>query len=186
MASLYDKYTPVNNAANTKIAEVRPEILKGRFLELYEQVGSISKTCDMLGMVRRTVYHWKDSDPEFLANFEEADRKALSLLEDEAMRRAMYGVQKPVYQGGKLAGFVTEYSDTLLVVLLKARAPSKYKERFAGELTGADGRPLTNNFQIVHVHASVPLAENESSIVQEAEVVKTTINDTEKTELDSI
>lgn len=164
MAAVFDKYTEVNNAANTKLDNIRPEILKKRFLELYENVGSISKTCDMLGMVRRTLYHWKQQDPEFLKLFEEADVRALGLLEDEAIRRAMFGIDKPVYQGGKLAGFTKEYSDTLLIVLLKARAPHKYKERFAGELTGADGRPLVGDFKITHIHSATPLANDESQV----------------------
>jgi len=37
-------------------------------------------------------------------------------LEDEAVRRARDGYDKPVYQQGQCVGHVREYSDTLMVV----------------------------------------------------------------------
>lgn len=170
MAAIYDKYTHVNNGANTKLADVRPEVLKARFLELFANTGSISKTCDLLGMVRRTFYHWKANDLEFKKKFEEVDEMCLGMLEDEAHRRAVLGVDKPVYQGGKMVGYVREYSDTMLIVLLKARAPHKYKERFAGELTGADGKPLTGELKVIHVNSNIPLAHEEADLIMNKNV----------------
>jgi len=49
--------------------------------------------------------------------------------EDEADRRAIEGVQKPVYQQKELVGYVTEYSDNLLITQLKAGNPEKYADR---------------------------------------------------------
>ena len=51
-----------------------------------------------------------------------------TVLEPEAIRRAVEGVEKPVYQGGELVGYVREYSDTLLIFLLKGGKPHKYRE----------------------------------------------------------
>lgn len=51
------------------------------------------------------------------------------LLEDEAQRRARDGTQKPIYQGGKKVGIVNEYSDTLLIFLLKARRRGKFGDK---------------------------------------------------------
>ncbi len=170
MAAIYDKYTHVNNGNNTKLADVRPEVLKARFLELFTSTGSISKTCDLLGMVRRTFYHWKKGDPEFRKKFEEADEMCLGMLEDEAHRRAVLGVDKPIYQGGKMVGYQREYSDTMLIVLLKARAPQKYKERFAGELTGADGKPLNGELKIIHVNSNIPLANEEMELLPNKDI----------------
>lgn len=50
-------------------------------------------------------------------------------MEAEAYRRGVKGVQRPVYQGGALAGYVTEYSDLLIQLLLKANRPDKYREK---------------------------------------------------------
>lgn len=164
MPKIYEEYRPEKHIPNVAITHIRPDVLKKRFLEAYSLIGSITKTCDLLGMVRRTFYYWKRDDKEFAEAFEFADQMALGMLEDEAVLRAAYGVDKPVYQGGKLVGYVKEYSDSLLVVLLKARAPHKYKERFAGELTGADGKPLSSEHKIIHVHSNVPMAEAEEYI----------------------
>jgi len=164
MPKTYENYSvdgPNQHKAN---GYIRPEVAKARFLDLYVQTGHFQKTCEIIGLVPRTVYNWKKSDPQFMEDFETADKLALQLLEDEAFRRATYGTEKAVFQQGKLVGYTREYSDTLMIVLLKARAPHKYKERFSGELTGADGKPLMPEVKILHVHSEVPLAMSEDDI----------------------
>lgn len=49
-------------------------------------------------------------------------------LEDEAVRRARDGYDKPVYQQGQCVGQVRKYSDTLMVFLLKGARPKKYRD----------------------------------------------------------
>ncbi len=143
------------------------EVMKKKVLELYAEIGNVAKACDQLGLVRRTFYHWKAQDKEFAAQLKIAEELALGVLEDEAHRRAVAGVEKPVYQGGKKVGTVNEYSDTLLIVLLKARAPHRYKERFSGELTGADGKPLLSEMKMLHVHSQQPLAQSEEEVMKQ-------------------
>lgn len=63
-------------------------------------------------------------------------------LEDEAIRRASQGTLKPVFYQGVQCGEVREYSDTLMMFMLKARRPERFKERSATELTGKDGAPI--------------------------------------------
>lgn len=155
------------NAPHNKIKAYTTEELKQAFLNEYVNLASITKTCDKLGMIRRTFYAWKETDPEFEAKFRKADEMALGVLEDEAHRRAVFGTKRPVFQGGKKVGEITEYSDTLMTVLLKARAPHKYKDRFAGELTGADGKPLLAELKIQHVHSTIPLSSSEAEIVED-------------------
>jgi len=65
----------------------------------------------------------------FAAAFREADLKATEVLEREAWRRANEGFAEPVYQHGKLVGTVQRYSDNLLMFLLRARAPERYRDR---------------------------------------------------------
>lgn len=55
-----------------------------------------------------------------------AEAEFLEVLEKEARRRAVDGVEKPVYYQGDVVGFTTEYSDTLLQTLLKANDKDKY------------------------------------------------------------
>ena len=51
------------------------------------------------------------------------------VLEPEAIRRAVEGVEKAVYYQGEPVGTVREYSDTLLIFLLKGWKSDRYKER---------------------------------------------------------
>lgn len=56
-------------------------------------------------------------------------------MEQEAFRRAVEGTEKPVFgsmgfrMGSGEIGRVREYSDTLLIFLLKGARPEKYRER---------------------------------------------------------
>lgn len=168
MPGVYEKYSMTEPNGDRLIAKVRPEVIKMRFLELYMQTAHISKTCDILGIAPRNIYRWKLDDPEFDENMRMAEQVAVMVLEDEATRRAVYGTDKAIYQGGKFMGWQREYSDALLITLLKAKAPHKYKERFSGELTGADGKPLVPEQKIIHVHSNIPLAQTEDAIIIEA------------------
>lgn len=164
MAKIYDGYSDKEPNNNKVIVSVKASILKERFLELFMLTAHIGKTCDILGLVPRTVYHWKNKDKQFNTDLEMARMVTAGLLEDEATRRAVYGTEKPIYQNGKRVGSITEYSDSLLTTLLKANAPSKFKDKFSGELTGADGQPLYGETKIVHVHSNIPLASSEDEI----------------------
>jgi hypothetical protein len=112
------------------------------FLEKFSACASVSKAATQSKVPRRTVYEWFKADKAFKIKYDEASVEVLGVLEDEAVRRAYEGVNRPVWQGGKKMGTVKDYSDVLLIMLLKARAPEKYKERFAGELSGPGGKPI--------------------------------------------
>jgi hypothetical protein len=77
-----------------------------------------------------------------LRDWEDAIEAGTDVLEEEAKRRALFGVEKPVFQKGELVGHVQEYSDTLMIFLLKGRNPNKFKERVHAEHTGKDGGPI--------------------------------------------
>jgi hypothetical protein len=74
-------------------------------------------------------YEWRRQDEEFRQAWDEAQVEGEAVLEDEAKRRAYEGVKKPVYQGGKRVGYVQEYSDTLLIFLLKGTNKAKFGDR---------------------------------------------------------
>lgn len=69
-------------------------------------------------------------DPAFAAAWNEATRLGTVLMEREAERRAYYGTLKGVYYKGVRCGVERTYSDTLMIFLLKARRPDKYRERY--------------------------------------------------------
>ena len=113
-----------------------------KFLASLAAGGSITMACKASGLPRRTAYDWRKAQPSFALAWDEAVEAGTDLLEDEAIRRARDGVEKPIYQGGKLVGHTHEYSDTLLIFTLKARRPEKFRDNSRVELTGKDGGPI--------------------------------------------
>jgi len=111
-----------------------------KFIEEFALTGNVTISAIKAHVHRATVYDWKKNSPEFEAAFEDAEEQAADRIEDEMLRRAYHGVKEPVYQGGKKVGTITRYSDTLLIVLAKARRPSRFRENVA--VTGGDGGPV--------------------------------------------
>lgn len=114
------------------------------FLHALSQLGNVTAAAEAVGLGRRTVYVWREADPDFAARWAEATEEAVERMEQEAWRRATQGVDRPVYQGGKQVGMVKEYSDNLLIFLLKGSKPEKYRERT--EISGPGGGPVTVEF----------------------------------------
>ncbi len=71
-----------------------------------------------------------DSAPasSFVTRWNEAIEEAVERLEGEAFRRSVDGYDKPVYYRGRRVGSIKRYSDALLVLLLKAHRPEKYRD----------------------------------------------------------
>lgn len=101
---------------------------KKAFLEQFRFHGNVSKTCRAIGINRSTVYEWQETDDAFLHAFRQAEIEATETMEAEAYRRGVEGTEKPVFHQGVICGTVREYSDTLLIFMLKARAPEKYRD----------------------------------------------------------
>lgn len=112
------------------------------FLAWFKEYASVSRACKKSKVPRSNIYEWQNTDETFKQLFDNACEIAAAALEDEAVRRAYEGTVKPIFQGGKKVGNIREYSDTLLIVLLKARMPDKYKERTSNEHSGLGGKPL--------------------------------------------
>ena len=104
-------------------------IRKQRFLDAMARIGTVHGAARETGIERSSHYDWMKADPAYAAAFAEAELAAINAMEAEARRRAVEGVNKPVFQGGKHVGDITEYSDQLLMFLLKAALPDKYRER---------------------------------------------------------
>lgn len=90
------------------------------------------------------MYAQRKDDPDFAQDWADALDTAADVMEHEAFRRAVKGTIKPVYQNGKLVGSIKEYSDTLLIFLLKAARPEKYRERTETRHTGLTAEQAAN------------------------------------------
>ena len=115
---------------------------RAAFLEALKQTCNITKACEESGLPRTSAYEWKAEDPEFATDWQKALDIAADLLEEEALRRAKEGTLKPVFQGGQLVGHIQEYSDTLMIFLLKGAKPKKYMDRLVQEVSGPAGAPI--------------------------------------------
>ncbi len=77
--------------------------------------------------------------------------QALDELEAMLMERAMHGVERPVFYGGKNCGSVRHYSDTLAMFFLRAKRPEIYgKAALAAEQPELDGDDPAKARETVH------------------------------------
>ncbi len=139
-------------------------VKKEAFLKALARLGNVSDACRKARVPRRTVYNWRDEDPAFAEAWNEALEVATDALEREARRRAVTGTLRPVYQGGKLVGRIREYSDTLLIFLLKGARPDKYADRVKSEHSGPGGGPVPVTLELLqeryrHAHGGPEAAE---------------------------
>ena len=86
------------------------------------------RSAEAIGAGRATVYAWREEDEAFAAAWDVAVEESTDSMEREALRRAVRGTDKPVFQGGELVGTISEHSDTLLIFMLKARRPNVYRD----------------------------------------------------------
>lgn len=130
--------------AKAKAKQTKPTPKKGaKFLkQLVETGGNVSLAASLAGINRQYTYQVRKDNDAFAAAWDEAIEEGTENLEQEAYRRAMYGCNEPVYQGGNLVGHIQRYSDTLTIFLLKARRPEKYRERQSIEHSGPGGGPI--------------------------------------------
>lgn len=119
-----------------------PEDWPEKFLAAYRKNGNVSQSARLARVDRRTVQRRRDEDEAFAAEMSDAQEEAADVLEQEAWRRAKTGTLKPVFYKGEEVGKVREYSDALMVVLLKAVRPEKFRENIRTEMTGKGGEPI--------------------------------------------
>ena len=136
---------------------------KRAFLAAMANTANVLRAAEIARMDRDNHYLWLKKDPDYAAAFEIARGRAADALEAEAVRRAHEGVTKPIFHGGKRAidvvqnpdgsikrdetgkpigipAAVREYSDTLLIFMLKGRNPAVFGDRQKQEhSTSGDG-----------------------------------------------
>ena len=95
-----------------------------RFLEVFRDTCNVRLSCHAAGIDRCAVYHYRAADPEFREAWDQAEDDAIDLLEAEARKRARAS------------------SDVLMIFLLKAHRPHKYREISKHEHSGPGGGPI--------------------------------------------
>ncbi len=103
---------------------------KRAFLAAFRETGNVRLACEVAKVGRSSHYRWLEEEPAYREAFDQAKLQAADVLEQEAHRRAVEGVEEPVgWYKGEAGGTVRRYSDTLLIFLLKGVLPDRYRER---------------------------------------------------------
>jgi hypothetical protein len=123
---------------------VRTDRARENFIATLAQFCNVSEAARAAGIARSTAYEWREDDAEFAALWDEAEQAAADKLEREAWRRAVEGVDKPIYYQGDKIDTCKEYSDRMLEILLKGHRPEKFVDRIKAEHSGSV--PVTFNF----------------------------------------
>jgi len=116
------------------VGDQQPEV-KAAFLLAYARGGIVGEACQKVGISRTTVYAWREGDEQFAARFEQGRLEADDVVRAEIHRRAIEGVEEPVYRNGVAVVTaqgtpitVRKYSDVLLIFLAKSRMP-EFRDR---------------------------------------------------------
>jgi hypothetical protein len=112
------------------------------FLEALRTTGNVTIAAGRAKIGRATAYAHKDRDAKFAAEWDEAADQAADMLEAVAWQRAMKGTDEPVYYKGKVVGTVKRYSDSLIMFLLKANRPEKYRDVNSRQIAEEIGRRM--------------------------------------------
>jgi hypothetical protein len=130
---------------------------KRLYLAAIAKMPRFGKAARAAGIDAGTGWMWRNdkSDVLFQAAFERAYKLGVEAMESEFIRRGFEGYEKPVYHQGKLVGTTREFDTTAGIVMLKAVAPERHRERVAVEHAGS----LSGTVNHVHIHAQLPPEE---------------------------
>ena len=118
---------------------------KQTFLDVLADTGVIQDGCRVAKVSRQTVYQWRKNDEVFEQAYADALNAASDALESEARRRAVEGVVRVKFNKEGTPFDEVQYSDTLLLALLKAKKPSEFADRSKTEISGPEGAPIQTN-----------------------------------------
>lgn len=124
------------------------------FFTCLAETGNVRRSCIAAAISRSTVYSFRGQYQDFRESWDAALQEAMDVLEEEAYRRAVTGLKRLKFEKGKPVidlstgeqYFEHEYSDTLLIFLLKGGRPEKFRDRH--EVTGANGGPLESSVRV--------------------------------------
>ena len=145
---------------------------RGVFIERLKATANVTVAAAGAGVARQTAYWARNRNKTFRRQWDEAIEDAVDLLAGEARRRAT-GMNRDVWYAGKVVGSEREYSDALLMFLLKAHRPHLYRENVKVEHSGgmevAGDRKVTFEFVRPAEQHARTLAELAAEEAEEAE-----------------
>lgn len=132
------------------MAKLRPEVTEealARYLEELSKVPHQGLAALRAGLLINQVRKLELESSDFAAAVEMAKLVASGVAEEEAFRRAIKGVAKPVFHQGVVVGTEQQYSDQLMSKILEAN-----EERYARKQKLEGGLGVTFNWlQMVQI-----------------------------------
>ena len=112
------------------------------------------------GIDVKTGYNWRHDakDVAFQAAVQMAGRTFVEAAEGELWRRGVDGHLEPVYQGGKLVGYIRRYDTTACIFMLKSVRPDRYRDH--AKATHEVGHSLLEILRAVERRKSKPSTPN--------------------------
>lgn len=161
-----DIVTRFSENADTTAAKHKQLIAERKaraFIRILRETGRVKYAAEEAGWGSvSAAFSRRARDPIFKRAWEEALEYASDVLEDEAVRRAVDGVKKPIYYQGELVDYQMEYSDGLLQFLLKGAKKKKY-----GGEPGAAGGAGSHGIAVLPMVVSPEMWQQASKLVHE-------------------
>jgi hypothetical protein len=120
-----------------------------KFLEAVMMGLHVRDACKAARVNPGQPYDRRKTDEAFKLAWADAAELGEQELMQEAGRRAFHGVKKPLLWKGKIVVWVREYSDQLIMFLLRSKNPQKYRDNSRFEHSGPNGGPI----QVSHADA---------------------------------
>ena len=108
---------------------------RAAFIERLRATGNVTLAAAGAGVGRQHVYRTRNRSKKFRRLWDEALEQAVDLLEGEARRRAT-GTREDVWYAGRVVGTKPVYDSALLMFLLKAHRPHKFRDNVKVEHAG--------------------------------------------------
>ena len=138
--------TKIKPKQKVKVAK-KAKSWRVRFIEVLCKSANVSQACRAAKITRSYVYRLRTDEEAFKQEWDTAIEEAADALESEARRRAVTGWREPVFYKGEKVGDIRKYSDALLMTLLRAARPDKYRENYRHEHSGPNGTPIPVNIE---------------------------------------
>jgi len=106
------------------------------FCKELETHGSVPAAARAIGRTSKDILTIRKDQVHIDERIIDSLDQAAAKLEKEAMRRAVDGVEEPVYYQGERVDSITKFSDPLLKTMLQANLPDKYRDRIDANVTG--------------------------------------------------
>ena len=100
------------------------------YLELLRQTGLKIRSAKAVGLDVSSMKRYRKENPDYDDRVEEAVSEYRESIESEIKRRAMEGIDSPVFYKGELVNTQKQYSDRLLELHAKRHIPA-YRDKHA-------------------------------------------------------